>query len=47
MQFAMFAIGTKDELAAAPVGRRPEAIAADFSFVRSGYPSTGVDYLID
>ena len=41
MQFAMFAIGTKDELAAAPVRRRPEAIAADFSFVPVGAPLYG------
>ena len=37
-EFAMFAKVTNDELAAAPWGRRPEAIAAEFSFVTFGVP---------
>ena len=38
VQFAMFAKCTNDELAAAAGGRRPEAIAAEFSFVHVGLP---------
>ena len=37
-EFAMFAKVTNDELAAAPWGRRPEAIAAEFPFVTFGVP---------
>ena len=38
VQFAMFAKCTNDELAAAAGGRRPEAMAAEFSFVHVGLP---------
>ena len=38
VQFPMFAKCTNDELAAAAWGRRPEAIAAEFSFVHIGVP---------